>query len=229
MESTIKVKNISILVLFYILGLLSGILISNTEKENIKLFLETIREEKVIDQSIEIVTVEEEVEDIPEVQQEIVDPCPVRVDVSGAVKNPGVYCLETDSAVVDAIRKAGGLITGVASKYMSMRINLSTLLIDNTKIYIPFEVDSICETVEFKIPMKVIEIVQPPVIDTEEENTCVNINTATLEQLDTLNGIGASTAQKIIDGRPYQQLEDLLNVSGIGQSTFDKFKENICL
>jgi competence protein ComEA len=50
-----------------------------------------------------------------------------------------------------------------------------------------------------------------------------------LEELETLNGVGPSTAQKIIDGRPYTKIEDLLNVSGIGEATLNKFKDSICL
>jgi competence protein ComEA len=57
----------------------------------------------------------------------------------------------------------------------------------------------------------------------------VNINTATKEQLITLNGVGEATAKRIIDGRPYSQINDLLNVSGIGEATLAKFKDDICI
>jgi competence protein ComEA len=57
----------------------------------------------------------------------------------------------------------------------------------------------------------------------------VNINTATKEELTTLNGVGESTAEKIIMGRPYTQVEDLLNVSGIGEATLEKFKDMVCI
>jgi competence protein ComEA len=55
----------------------------------------------------------------------------------------------------------------------------------------------------------------------------VDINTATLAELDTLPGVGPATAQRIIDGRPYGAIEDLMRVKGIGQATFDKLKERI--
>ena len=62
-----------------------------------------------------------------------------------------------------------------------------------------------------------------------DSTECTNINSASMEELDALTGIGPSTAQKIIDGRPYQKIEDLLNVSGIGDATFAKFKDIICV
>ena len=55
----------------------------------------------------------------------------------------------------------------------------------------------------------------------------VNLNTATLAELDTLPGVGPATAQRIIDGRPYSTIEDLMRVKGIGQATFDKLKDTI--
>jgi competence ComEA-like helix-hairpin-helix protein len=58
---------------------------------------------------------------------------------------------------------------------------------------------------------------------------CVNINTASKEELTILNGVGDSTAEKIIQGRPYTQVEDLLNVSGIGEATLAKFEDMACI
>jgi competence protein ComEA len=55
----------------------------------------------------------------------------------------------------------------------------------------------------------------------------VDLNTATLAELDTLPGVGPATAQRIVDGRPYGSIEDLMRVKGIGQATFDKLKERI--
>ncbi len=229
MESSIETKNILILLSLFLLGFLVGITISNIEKENIDLLLSQLRKESTLDIQIE------EVEEVKEVvvveEEEEIDPCPVRVDIAGAVKNPGVYCLEKDSAVIDVIRKAGGLIPSVAYKYLGMKVNLATLLTDNSKIYIPFEEDSICELLQFKLPKDVTNITEPKPPEEQEntQNECISINSATLEELDSLDGVGPSTAQKIIDGRPYEVLEDLLNVSGIGEATFEKFKDQICL
>ena len=231
MESSTKAKNIFVLLIFFLLGLASGLILSNVEKESIQYLVESIREKKVIGESITVVEQEEPlVEEKIEIVQEV-DICPIRVDISGAVKNPGVYCLEQNSAVVDLVKKAGGLSTGVAAKYLAMRINLASILYDNSKIYIPFEEDSICEVIKFTLPKEVLNITEPkpPKESESEEIACISINSASSEQLQSLTGVGPSTAQKIIDGRPYEKIEDILNVSGIGQATYGKFKDQICL
>lgn len=70
------------------------------------------------------------------------------------------------------------------------------------------------------------------VIPIKQEKTCISINSATLEQLDTLPGIGMKMAQRIIDERnqaPFVQLEDIKRVKGIGDKLFERMKDDICL
>jgi len=158
--------------------------------------------------------------------------CNITVDISGAVNEPGVYCFPTGSRIVDVVKKAEGFKEGVAYKFVSMKINLSEQITDFQKIYIPFQEDVYCE-------LKNLQYIDSPQGATQQDEgndnssdsiqTCININTATLDQLTTLNGVGESTAQKIIDGRPFSTIEDILNVSGIGESTYDKFKDDICV
>ncbi len=159
--------------------------------------------------------------------------CPIRVDVSGAVARPNVYCFDEGSIVIDALNISGGLKKGYAGEYLSRKINLALPLRNNQKIYIPFEKDVDCKLQEFAVTAKDIEDNLNNTIgnnDTENNSTtCININTASKEELTTLSGVGDSTAQKIITGRPYAQVDDLLNVSGIGQATLDKFKDKICI
>lgn len=226
MESSFKIKNVLILILFFSLGVITGVVSTVGNKEDIRLVLENLRSEE----NIQVAVVEEEPEE-EVISEEIVDLCPLRVEISGAVKNAGVYCLPQDSALVDVIKMAGGFVNQVAQKYVSMRINLASLLIDNSKIYIPYEEDSVCEILEFKLPKEVVNIIEPKPSEnpSDKEGACISINSATLEQLQTLNGVGPSTAQKIINGRPYEKEEDLLNVSGIGQATYEKFQKDICL
>ncbi len=175
--------------------------------------------------------------------------CKMYVDVSGALKEPGVYCMEEGSLLIDAVNKAGGFSSDVAYRFISRKINLAQEVVNNQKLYFPFEEEMECSMVSFLPEAKEVEIIISDTTDitdttnttdstedtTIEDNTeedslqCVNINSATLSELDSLNGIGASTAQKIIDSRPYGNLEDLLQVSGIGESTYNKFKEDICI
>ncbi len=228
MESSFKVKNILILTITFLLGVAVGVVATIGSKDDIRELLKNIRGEE----SMQVSILEEPKEEVKsESVEEIVDLCPLRVEISGAVKNAGVYCLPLDSALIDLIKIAGGFAKDAAKKYVSMRVNLASLLIDNSKIYIPYEEDSLCEVLEFKLPEKITDIIEvkPPSSSSEEENTCVSINSATLDQLQSLSGVGPSTAQKIVNSRPFEKKEDLLNVSGIGQVTYEKFKDEICL
>ncbi|MGI6484654.1 MAG: helix-hairpin-helix domain-containing protein [Candidatus Dojkabacteria bacterium] len=170
--------------------------------------------------------------------------CNLYVDTSGAVKQPGVFCLEEGSMVIDAITKAGGFTNTAAYRFVARRINLSQKLVNNQKIYIPFEEEMECKILSFlpqtkqvetmvsntsTIPLPTSEIEESTDTVTEDSSSCVNINNDSLEKLDSLPGIGPVMAQKIIDGRPYEKIEDLLNVSGIGESLFSKIKNQICI
>lgn len=174
---------------------------------------------------------------------EIPKTCKINVDVSGALKKPGVFCLDEGSMIVDAITKAGGFSSNVAYRFVARKINLSQVLVNNQKIYIPYEEEVDCKLVSFLPQAKEVETIinnssQTNMFTSESdsggtndnnETSCININTSTAEQLDTLNGVGPAMAQKIIEGRPYSAIEDLLNISGIGESTFSKFKEKVCI
>lgn len=173
------------------------------------------------------------------------DGCPIKVDISGAVRNPGVYCFEEGSVIQDAVDKAKGFDTAYGYKYISRKINLAYELKDNQKIYFPFADDLICELQSFSPEVEKEVVITEDTEGVVEDNTtenieeeidnnddnigCININTATKEELMELNGVGESTAQKIIDGRPYTVIEDIKNVKGIGDATFEKMKDDICL
>ena len=131
---------------------------------------------------------------------------PLSVHITGSVVSPGVYNLPEGSRVADAIDAAGGFLP-IANKE---DINLAALLEDGTKIII--------ETRSY--------------YDSSGGGTDrININTATLDQLDTLPGIGPSLAQAIIDYRreegDFQRTDDVTKVSGIGSATYDRIKDFI--
>lgn len=143
----------------------------------------------------------------------------IKIDISGCVKNPGIYELDIDARVDDAISKAGGLTEDANEEYISKYINKAKKLSDEDKIYIPSindDIDDITDLLE-------------DVVSSEIEGK-ININTASKEELMTLDGIGESYADKIIEYRKKQKfmcIEDLMNVSGIGQKKFDNIKDNI--
>ena len=163
----------------------------------------------------------------------------VYVDIKGAVKKPGVYKINSDKKIIDVITMAGGLMENANTD----NINLSKKVTDEMVIiiYTNEEVknSNIVDTV-----IKVIdkECVCPNIqndgcINTEindsitNVNKTININTATLDELMSINGLGEAKAKAIIKYREengyFKIIDDLLNVSGIGEALFEKIKEYI--
>jgi len=140
-------------------------------------------------------------------------PAPIRVYVSGRVNQAGLYTLPWGSRVNDAIQAAGGF----SEDANSGAINLAKVLEDGEQINVP-------EVITGSASGGSTSASDPSLI-------LVDINIATLEQLDTLPEIGPKTAQEIIDYRnangPFVGIEDIMNVPGIGQATFDKIKNFI--
>ena len=163
----------------------------------------------------------------PDVVGKVVPPIFIYVDVAGAVLNPGVIALPPDSRVTDAIDAAGGLSSNASLKSINRALKLN----DGEKVYIPTREEEETSNSE-DIIAENNGITDNGSSRTETSaNARVNINTADLETLQLLVGVGPSTAQKIIDYRRnngnFQAIEDLMDVSGIGQKTFDKMKDEI--
>lgn len=182
--------------------------------------------EKTLSNSEELISNTLEEPKVPEAKETI------RVDVKGMVKKAGVYELAKDSIVNDAIKKAGGL----TSKADTTNVNLSKSLTNEMVIYIPKKEEVTKSVVNDALVDKSNSV---GFIDNESSNettnttTKVNINTATLKDLITLNGIGESKAQAILEYRTkngnFKTLEDLKKVSGIGEAAYEKIKDNICI
>lgn len=134
------------------------------------------------------------------------------VDVEGAVISPGVYSISSKSRILDALAAAGGLSEDADRDWVEKNINLAKKASDGVKIYIPRTGELVLSETSSSIGTA------GPVI---------NINTASATDLDSLPGIGTVTSQKIIDGRPYGQIEELLSKKIVGQATFDKIKDKI--
>ena len=135
------------------------------------------------------------------VSLDLIKPSTKQVEVKGEVNNPGVVTLKWEGTAQDAIDKAGGLTETADTQSISLLEQVSP----DTVLVIP----SIQETKDL-----------------------VSINNASLEELDTLPGVGPSIAQRIIEYRKEQaftSLDDLKNVKGIGDKTFEKMKEQISL
>jgi competence protein ComEA len=138
---------------------------------------------------------------------------PLSVYISGHVNQPGLYSLQAGSRINDAIQAAGGFADD-ANRSM---VNLAKILTDGEQIDVPELISS--------TTIGTVNQQGDPVV------AVVNINTASLEQLDTLPNIGLKTAQDILDYRntngPFSRIEDIMDVPGIGQGKFDALKDMI--
>lgn len=179
-------------------------------------------------------------EDKNEEEEEKVTSSKIKVDIKGSVKHEGVYELDSNKRVVDAIELAGG----ATSKADLSVTNLSKKLKDEMVIiiYTKEEVKNFIKVKEEEVLKNTQCISKTPVNNScieenvdvgSDKKSKISINTATLEELLTLSGIGEAKAKSIIEYREkngaFTSLEDLTKVDGIGQALFDKIKENISL
>lgn len=148
-------------------------------------------------------------------------PVPVKiyVDVCGAVLNPGVYCLDADSRVFQAIDAAGGLLPEAAGECVNRAQSIS----DGQQIYVPDRDEA--EEQQFTAAAEQVSGASG------EDNLQVNLNSAGETELTALNGIGKSRARDIIAYREanggFATIEDVMEVPGIKEGTFNKIKEHI--
>lgn len=152
-------------------------------------------------------------------------PAPVVVFVSGAVRNVGVYHLPVDARVNDAIMQAGGLLPNAAQA----AVNQAQKLFDGAQIHIPFETDAAAALPQVApappIGLSASGLLGSDAPRQEDTGSRVDLNAASQAAIESLPGIGASKAREIIAGRPYERVDDLANVSGIGEKTVDALRE----
>lgn len=146
----------------------------------------------------------------------------IKIYVTGEVNNPGVFEMEENSRIEDAINLAGGLTPSANIK----NVNLAFVLEDGQKLYIPNINDKEIEYISKENGENIID-------GTKSSSSKININKASLEELQSLPGVGASLAQKIITYRTengkFNSIDDLKKVSGIGDKKFEGLKDNISI
>ena len=173
------------------------------------------------------------------------------VEVKGAVKNPGVYTASSTNIINDIIKQAGGFNNNAYTN----NINLSKRVSDELVIYVytKYEYqtnnkkdeknDCVCPTYEISDCTNNTSSIIIPDTNNKNENSnvksdesnskqLININTASKNELKTLTGIGDAKADAIIEYRSknaFTRIEDIKNVSGIGEAAFEKIKEHITI
>jgi len=151
----------------------------------------------------------------------------VYIDISGAVVNPGVYELDEGDRVIDVLKVCGGLSAEADRQWVEQNINRARPIKDGEKIYIPKlgEVLGKSEILNSKLETN------SNVLNSNDLNGLVNINKATVAELDKLPGVGPAIAQKIIDYRQekggFVSVEEIKLVSGIGDKMFENIKDLI--
>ncbi len=151
------------------------------------------------------------------------------VDIAGAVEHPGVYESTAGARLKDVLIQAGGLSADAERDYIARNFNLAKLVTDQEKIYVP----SLREVTSgiFAEPQKFLDYNSPlesqyaSVTNTNSQK--ININSAILEDLDTLPGIGKVTGQKIIQNRPYKSIEELLTKKIVKKNVYENIKNLI--
>ena len=142
----------------------------------------------------------------------------IYVDVKGEVHHPGVYQMKAENRVKDLIEAAGGFTPSADDQ----KLNLAQLLEDQMVIVVPKKGEEVNS-----------ELAQAPAPHKKEvgKEGKVNINTATVEELKTLKGIGEKKAEAIIEYRKqngsFKNKEELMKVRGIGKKLYESFQERV--
>ena len=163
------------------------------------------------------------------------------VDIKGYVKKPGVYKVNKDAIVNDCLNLAGGLLKNADTTTINLSKPVSAAMV----IYVPKKNEVVKSTTD-KTTTATTEIPNNAAIpdnnpdssnDSNSSNEVptlkINLNTATKEELTKLSGIGEAKAQDIIDYRntsgPFKSIDEIKNISGIGDALFAKIKDNITI
>ncbi|HUD04409.1 MAG TPA: ComEA family DNA-binding protein [Patescibacteria group bacterium] len=138
----------------------------------------------------------------------------IQVDIEGAVAAPGVYKLAANSIIKDVLVSSRGLSADADRAWVEKNLNLAAKLYDGTKVYIP----------------KIGETAQITSSDGQNSigsQTLININTASSDSLDSLPGVGPATVARIVNGRPYSNINELLDKKAVSSKVFDEIKDKI--
>ncbi|AWX55448.1 ComEA family DNA-binding protein [Brevibacillus brevis] len=150
-------------------------------------------------------------------------PAPLYVDVKGQVKNPGLYQFEPGARVANALEKAGGALPDADL----VQINLAAPLTDGAALVIPAKGAAPPVTATIGL----VQSASAASVSTTGASTAINLNTATVEELMSLPGIGEARAKAIIDYRskqgPFRSADDLKQIEGIGEKMFARIKDRL--
>lgn len=168
-------------------------------------------------------SLEEETQTSPHELQDQATPSGMLVYVSGAVKKPGVYTLlQDENRVFHAIEKAGGFSSQANKTYIAKTLNMVDRMKDGERIYVPMEVDDGIQNIDS------VQNIHDNIQQQKQGNTQgIDLNSASQQELEQLNGIGERRAAQIIQGRPYADINDFRSRSGLPNSIVDALEKQI--
>lgn len=214
-----KQKIIFIIILIFMIGVIVYYIYSTLSNYNEETFANNSEEELLMNS-----------QDEEELQNNNFEDNKILIHISGCVKNNTVVSLPEGSRINDAIEAAGGLTNDADLT----NINLAYILEDGEKIYIPKKGEEFAEESYSSAVSSETSSVKTGMSSStisSSKPTKININKATQTALETIPGIGPSTALKIIDYREengkFNSIEDIKNVSGIGDAKYEKMKDYI--
>ena len=153
----------------------------------------------------------------------------IKVDVEGAVRHPGLYELTNGSRVGDAVKAAGG----TTKKAAKGQVNLAEILQDGQQITVPTKGQVSAAAQSGATGSGTTGSATGSGSQSSSEQDKININTASASELQELSGIGESLSQRIVDYRnangAFASVDDLVNVSGIGDARLEQIRSKICV
>lgn len=141
------------------------------------------------------------------------------VDVAGAVEKPGLYKLPAGSRIGDVLVSAGGLAATADREWVAKNLNLAQEAKDGGKVFIPTRDEKNDQSINAKIQTN----------SNSQNQNLININTASVSELDSLWGVGEARAKTIIANRPYASLEELVSKAKLPENVYEAIKEQVTL
>jgi competence protein ComEA len=158
----------------------------------------------------------------------------ITVDVSGAVKNPDIYSFTYTPRIKDVLKRAGGLTDEADTSYIGRNFNMARFVSDQEKIYFPSSSETQTSVfVEDSRVLQYLSVVQGANSESGKTSSSsqlkISINSASADELESLEGIGTTLSKAIIEHRPYKNINELISKKVLKQATFTKIKDSISL
>lgn len=136
----------------------------------------------------------------------------IYIDIAGAVAKPGLYAMPVNARIADVIKKAGGMTHDADVDYISRVLNKAQVVKDGQKVFIPHKDQIVAGAASNQ---------------SQRNDKLINVNAASVGELESLPGVGTVTAEKIVTNRPYPSVEDLKTKKAVSNAVYEKIKDSV--